>query len=90
MKKKIKIVLEFIGHFLIYLSCHFKLPGLCAFLIRISLLKNKIFKSEIKSKKIIIVLDREIGHRDVEIIQESSNKAPEFLFLRRSITKIIL
>jgi len=90
MKKKIKIVLEFIGHFLIYLSCHFKLPSLCAFLIRISLLKNKIFKSEIKSKKIIIVLDREIGHRDVEIIQESSNKAPEFLFLRRSITKIIL
>ena len=52
--------------------------------------KNKFSKKKIISKKIFIVLDRSIGHREVEIIQESSKKAPEFMFLRRSITKIIL
>lgn len=90
MKKKITKILEFVGHILIYFSCYFNLPRLCAYLINISILKNKIFKNKLKSKRIVIVLDRAIGHRDIEIIQESSNKAPEFLFLRRSITKIIL
>jgi len=90
MKKKINKILEFIGHFLIYFSCYFNKPILCAYLIKISILKNKIFKKKLKSKKISIVLDRAIGHRDVEIIQETTNKAPEFLFMRRSITKIIL
>jgi len=89
MKKKLNKILEFIGHFLIYFSCYFNKPGFCAYLINISILKKKIFKKKLKNKKICIVLDRDIGHRDVEIIQEASNKAPEFLFMRRSITKII-
>ena len=90
MKKKLNKILEFIGHFLIYFSCYFNKPGFCAYLIKISILKKKFFKKKLKNKKISIVLDRAIGHRDVEIIQEASNKAPEFLFMRRSITKIIL
>lgn len=90
MKKIFNLILEFIGHFLIYLTCYFNLPLICSYLIRISLLKNKFSINKIKSKKIVIVLDRAIGHRDIEIIKESSSKAPEFLFLRRSITKIIL
>ena len=90
MKKKIIRILEFVGHFLIYFSCYFNMPSFCAYLIKISILKNKIFKKKLKSKNIIIVLDRSIGHRDIEIIQETTDKAPEFLFMRRSITKIIL
>lgn len=90
MKKKINIILGFIGHFLIFFSCYFNLPKFCAYLIQISILKNKIFRKKIKSRNIAIVLDREIGHRDIEIISASKNKTPEFLFLRRSITKIIL
>ena len=35
-------------------------------------------------------MDRAIGRRDIEIIQNFSNNAPEFMFLRRSITKVIL
>ena len=90
MKKKINKILEFIGHFLIYFSCYINKPSFCAYLIKISILKKKFFKKKLKNKKISIVLDRAIGHRDVEIIQEASNKAPEFLFMRRSISKIIL
>ena len=90
MKKKINKILEFIGHFLIYFSCYFNKPSFCAYLIKISILKKKFFKKKLKNKKISIVLDRAIGHRDVEIIQETGSKAPEFLFMRRSITKIIL
>ncbi len=90
MKKKINHILEFFGHFLIYFSCHFNIPGLCAYLIKISILENKFIRKNIKKKNIVIVLDRSIGHRDIEIIKETSNKSPEFLFLRRSITKIIL
>ena len=89
MKKKINSFLEYLGHFFIFFSCYFKLPSLCAYLIRISILKNKIFKNELRSKKIVIVLDRLVGHREVEIIRKSTIKAPEFLFLRRSITKLI-
>lgn len=88
--KIINKILEFMGHFLIYLSCYFNLPSLCAYIIRISIQKKKFLPKKIKSKKIVIVLDREIGHRDMEIIQKSSNKTSEFLFLRRSITKLIL
>ncbi len=90
MKKKINTFLEFIGHFFIYFSCYFNMPKLCAHLIYISILKNKFFKKKIKKRRIAIVLDRAIGHRDIEIIQESTKKAPEFLFMRRSITKVIL
>tara|TARA_B100000886_G_C20418864_1_gene490521 strand:+ start:1059 stop:2339 length:1281 start_codon:yes stop_codon:yes gene_type:complete len=90
MKKKINHILELFGHFLIYFSCHFNLPGLCAYIIKISILENKFIRKNIKKKNIVIVLDRSIGHRDIEIIKETSNKSPEFLYLRRSITKIIL
>ena len=69
MKKKINHILEFFGHFLIYFSCHFNTPGLCAYLIKISILKNKFIKKNIKKKNIVIVLDRSIGHRDIEIIK---------------------
>lgn len=89
MKRKINITLKFIGYFLIYFSCYFNLPRLCAFLI-ITSLSKKFFENETRSKRVTIVLDRSIGHRDVEIIQENSNKAPKFLFLRRSIPKLIL
>ena len=88
--KIINKILEFVGHFLIYLSCYFNLPSLCAYIIRISIRKKKFLPKRIRSKKVVIVLDREIGHRDMEIIQESSNKNSEFLFFRRSITKLIL
>jgi len=90
MKKNFNFVFEFIGFFVIYLSCYFNLPSLAAYIIRISIQKKKIFPKKIKNKRIVIVLDRAIGHRDIEIIKESSKRAPEFLFLRRSITKIIL
>ena len=80
---------KFIGYLLIYLSCYFNLPSLAAYIIRISIQRKFFFPKKIKNKKIVIVLDRTIGHRDVEIIQESSNKAPKFLFLQRSITKLI-
>lgn len=91
MKYKINSVLNFLGHLLIYLSCKIQSAALCAYLIRISILKKKFFsKNKIKSSKIVIVLDRTVGHREIEIIQENSAKAPEFMFLRRSITKLIL
>tara|TARA_B100001057_G_C22871767_1_gene959316 strand:- start:15845 stop:17125 length:1281 start_codon:yes stop_codon:yes gene_type:complete len=90
MKKNLNKILEFIGHFFIYFSCYFNMPGFCSYLISISILKKKFYKKKIKAKKICIVLDRAIGHRDVEIIQETTTKAPEFLFMRRSITRIIL
>lgn len=90
MKKIINIILSYIGHFLIYFCCHINSPFFCAYLIKISILRDKFFQKKIKSKKIIIVLDRAIGHRDIEIIKDSSKNTPEFMFLRRSITKIIL
>ena len=80
---------KFIGYFLIYFSCYINLPFLAAYIIRISIQKKFFFSQKIKSKKISIILDRSIGHRDVEIIKEASNKAPEFLFLERGITKLI-
>ena len=90
MKKIINIALNYIGHLLIYFCCYINSPAFCAYLIKISILRNKFFQKKIKKKKIIIVLDRAIGRRDIEIIQNFSNNAPEFMFLRRSITKVIL
>jgi len=83
-------MLKFVGYFLIYLSCHLNLPSLAAYIIRASMHRKTFFSKKIKSKKIIIVLNRSIGARDIQIIKESSNKTPEFLFLERSITKLIL
>ena len=90
MKKKIYYLFLFGLHFLIYLSCYFKLPKFCAYLIKISLIQSKIFKKRLKNKKTIIVLDRVIGgRRDIEIIKKFSNHEFEILFMRRSITKIV-
>ena len=90
MKKIINNILGYIGHLLIYFCCYVNSPFFCAYLIKISILRDKLFQKKIKSKKIIIVLDRAIGHRDIEIIRDSSKNTPQFMFLRRSITKIIL
>jgi len=90
MKKYFSTPYKLILHFLVYISCYFNFPGFCAFIIKISLFKHKFLKKKIKSKKIFIVLYREIGIRDLEIVHDSSNSNFEFLFLKRSITKIIL
>jgi hypothetical protein len=55
-----------------------------------SIFKPKLFQKDIKTKKTFIVLYREIGIRDIEIIYKSSNYNFEFMFLKRSIFKIIL
>ena len=90
MKKSTYTIFEFICHGLIYFSCVFKSPRICSFFIRLSILKQKFFLNNFQNKKIIIILDRSIGHREVEIIQNFANKSFKFFFLRRSITKLIL
>ncbi len=90
MKKYFSPINKFILHFLIYISCNFNMPIFCAFLIKLSLFKPKYFKKKIKSKKIFIVLYREIGIRDIEVIHNSAGSKFEFLFFKRSITKLIL
>ena len=90
MKKKIFNSYIFLIYFFISFTCYLNLPFLCAFLIKISIKQPKIFKKNKPSKKIIIVLDRSIGHRDIEIINESKNVNFEFVFLQRIITKLIL
>ena len=89
MKKYFSPLFNQIFHFLILISCNLNLPLFCAYLIRISLYKPEFFRKKSKGKKIFIVLHREIGTRDVEIIYKSTNHNFEFFFLRRSITKII-
>ena len=91
MKKKINILLIFILDLLIYLSCFFNSPKICAHLIKISLTWPKqIKKNKLDKKKLIILLYRSIGIRDFEIIYELSSKIPNILIMRRSITKLIL
>ena len=89
MKKYFSLLCSQVFHFLVSTSCYFKLPFFCAYLIKVSLFKPKLFRKKSKGKKIFIVLHREIGIRDVEIIYKSANSNFEFLFLRRSITKLI-
>ena len=90
IKRNIYNILIFIHHFILFYSCHLKLTKFCAFLIKISFHQPKIFRNEIKNKKIIIVLDRVIGgRRDFEIMQKSSKNDFHIIFLRRSIVKII-
>jgi hypothetical protein len=90
MKKYFSIIYSQVFHFLVSVSCYLNLPAFCAYLIKTSLFKPKLFKKKTKNKKIFIVLYREIGIRDVEIIYKSANSNLEFLFLKRSITKVIL
>ncbi len=90
MKSTLNKIVEFIFYFLIYFSCYFNIPNLCSLLIRLSLLKKRGFKNKLRKKKLIIVLNRSIGNREVEIIRKSANKKFDFLYFRRSITKTIL
>ena len=90
MKKYFSLLYKQLFHFLVSISCYLNLPIFCAYLIKVSLFKPKLFRKKTKSKKIFIVLYREIGIRDIEIIHKSANSNFEFLFLRRSITKVIL
>ena len=90
MKKKFSILKNKLLHFLVLICCIFNLPNFCSFLIKISLFKPKFLKKNKKIKKTFIVLFRQIGNRDIEIIYESSNHDLEFFFLRRSIFRVIL
>ncbi len=83
--------ITFIIHLLIYFSLYINSPKLCAYLIKVSLLKNSnIKKNNTPNNKIVILLYRSIGIRDIQIISKFSNKIPEILILRRSIVKVIL
>jgi len=90
MKKKIYDIYLFLHHCLVYFSCVFNLPKICAYLIKISLFQPSIFKNKSDSKKIIIILDRVLGaRRDLEIVQKSSKNLPQIFFMRRRICKLI-
>ncbi len=89
MKKIFAYFLSFSKNFIICLSCYLNRPDLCALLLKISLFQPEKFKKK-KSKKIIIVLYRSIGQRDVEIINGYKNNDYEFVFLKRVIPKLIL
>ncbi len=89
MQKYFLLPFKYLFYFLIVITCYLNLPIVCAYLIKISLFKPKFFRKKIKAKKIFIVLNREIGVRDIEIIYKSPNSNLEFLFMRRSIPKLI-
>ncbi len=91
MKIKIKKFISFIIQLLIYFSLYFNSPKLCAYLIRFSLTKNNNLKKKNVSKnKIVILLYRSIGIRDLEIVSQFSNKIPEVLILQRRIVRLVL
>ena len=91
MKSKINKSILFIIHILIYFSLYFNSPKLCAYLIKFSLLKNNnLKKKKVSNNKIVILLYRSIGIRDLEIVSKFSNRIPEVLILHRSIVKLIL
>ena len=88
IKRNIYNILIFIHHFILFYSCHLKLTKFCAFLIKISFHQPKIFKKEIKNKKIIIVLDRVIGgRRDFEIMQSHQKMIFILFFLEGALLK---
>ena len=89
MKKKFFNVYLYILHILVFLSCYLNSPKLCAYLLKISLFKQKSLKKKVNNKKITIVLYRAIGERDVRIVQKSSNKIPQIFYMRRTIVKLI-
>ena len=91
MKNKIKNSILLIIHLLIYFSLYFNSPKLCAYLIKFSLLKNNnLKKKKVSNNKIVILLYRSIGIRDIEIVSKFSNRIPEVLILHRSIVRLIL
>lgn len=89
MKKKIFEYYLFLLHFLIYFSCITNSPKICSYLIKYSLFRKKSFKQKTKNKRVSIILYRSIGDRDIEIVENLSNKIPELFFMSRSITKLI-
>lgn len=89
MKKKIFNYHLYLLHILVFFSCYLNSPKLCAYLIKFSLFKQKSLKKKIINKKITLVLYRAIGERDVRIIQKSSNKVPQIIYMRRSVVKLI-
>ena len=89
MKKKIYNFYLYILHILVFVSCYLNSPKLCAYFIKLSLFKQKSLKRKVNSEKITLVLYRAIGERDVRIIEKSSNKIPQILFMRRSIVKLV-
>ena len=89
MKKKIYNCYLYILHILVFVSCYLNSPKLCAYLVKLSLFKQKKLKKKINNKKITLVLYRAIGERDVRIVQKSSNKIPQIFYMRRSIVKLI-
>ena len=68
MKKKIYNCYLYILHILVFITCYLNSPKLCAYLIKISLFQQKASKKK-NSKKIILVLYRAIGERDINIVQ---------------------
>jgi len=89
MKKKFYNFYLYILHILVFVSCYINSPKLCAVFIKLSLFKQKSLKRKVNNEKIILVLYRAIGERDVRIIQKSSNKIPQIIYMRRSIVKLI-
>ena len=90
MKKGIYNLYLFILHFFIYFSCYLNLPKFCAYLVKISFYKPKLFRNKSKNKKLFVILNRSIGgFRDIELVHKSSNQTFEFIFMRRSVVKIV-
>ena len=89
MKKKIYNFYLYILHILVFVSCYLNSAKLCAYLIKLSLFKQKSLQRKIINKKITLVLYRAIGERDVRIVQNSSNRIPQIFYMRRSVVKLI-
>ena len=89
MKKKIYSYYLYILHVLVFVSCYLNSAKICAYLIKLSLFKQKSLNKKIYNKKITLVLYRAIGERDVRIVQKSSNKIPQIFYMRRTIVKLI-
>ncbi len=89
MKKIIFNSSLFIFFALVAISCYLNLPKFCSFLIRISLFKPRSYKNKTNSNKIVIVLYRLVGERDINLVQSTTNDLPEIFYMKRNITKVI-
>lgn len=89
MKTKIYNCYLYILHILVFVSCYLNSAKLCAYLIKLSLFKQKDLNKKIYNKKITLVLYRAIGERDIRIVQKSSKKIPQIFYMRRATVKLI-
>jgi hypothetical protein len=89
MKKKIYNSYLFILYVLIFISCYLNSAKLCAYLIKLTLFKQKNLNKKIYNKKITLVLYRAIGDRDIKIIEEASKKIPQIFYMNRGVVKLI-